>query len=202
MARNFRHHPDGIIFIVDDAEEYQATIEEFGSDITVLGLTTYPALPSDITGRFYNSERHILTDDSTQVGEVMPWILGEEYITALPELLNQKLARETAALDDPLDLKRVEVHDAVRTEGIKRISAQVPAWDSLETVQLVVSIANMLNAGAMTTTQNNARLTYLYVRDTALPKLNTLTLAELEQVDPPEAQPFLAVDNTDGGWPV
>lgn len=97
---------------------------------------------------------------------------------------------------------RNALQNTFKVEGVKRISTRVPAWDSLETVQLVVSIANMLNAGAMTTTQNNARLTYLYVRDTALPKLNTLTLAELEQVDPTAAQPFLAVDNTDDGWPV
>ena len=73
-------------------------------------------------------------------------------------------------------------------EGVTRIAAQVPEWDSFERVALLASVWNML--GPPNAAQALAKDIYLYVRDTALAKLDPLTLTELQAIDPSAADPF------------
>lgn len=94
---------------------------------------------------------------------------------------------------------RKQLRRAFSEEGVARIAAQEPAWNSFDMMALIVSIWTRL--GRPRPAQALARDIYLYVRDSAVPKLGTLTLTELQSVDPTAAQPFAAVDPGDAGWP-
>ena len=94
---------------------------------------------------------------------------------------------------DPLDLvpqvaaKRQEFV----AEAVSRISAQVPEWNTFEIVAYTVSIANLLNLGSMNAAQTLAKDIYLYVKNTALPRMATVTTqAKLDTIDPTVADPF------------
>ncbi len=83
---------------------------------------------------------------------------------------------------------RKHLRRAFIDDGVARISVQEPAWDSFERVALIASIWTRL--GAPSPAQALAKDIYLYVRDTALPKLAPLTLAQLQAIDPAAADPF------------
>ena len=85
------------------------------------------------------------------------------------------------------ELKRT-MADAFITEGVTRITAEVPEWDSFERIALLASVWNML--GAPNSAQALARDIYLYVKTTVLPKLAPLDLAGLQAIDPTAADPF------------
>ena len=86
-------------------------------------------------------------------------------------------------------LTRQTLIETFIAEGVARIAVQVPEWDSLERVRLLASIFNML--GPPNAAQTLARDIFLYVRDTALPKIATVTTqAGLDAIDPPAADPF------------
>ena len=84
---------------------------------------------------------------------------------------------------------RANLRQAFIDEGILRIAAQVPEWDSFERVALLASVWNMFG-GPPNAAQALARDIYLYVRDIALPRLGPLTLAQLQAADPTAADPF------------
>ena len=76
-------------------------------------------------------------------------------------------------------------------EGVTRIAAQVPDWDSLETIKTVAGLWASHLATNATASQLKAKDIYLYVRDTVPPKLAAVaTQAELDAIDPTAADPF------------
>ena len=85
---------------------------------------------------------------------------------------------------------RKSLRQSFKVEGLARIAAQVPAWDSFERIEFLISIANMLDTASMTAAQALARDILIYVRDTAIPKLVPMTLAQLQAVGPTAADPF------------
>ncbi|MCH8002967.1 MAG: hypothetical protein IIA34_15085, partial [Proteobacteria bacterium] len=80
---------------------------------------------------------------------------------------------------------------AFSAEGVTRIAAQVPDWDSLEAIKTVAGLwASHLAANA-TAAQTVAKDIYRYVRDTVPAKLAAVaTPAELDAIDPSTADPF------------
>ena len=109
---------------------------------------------------------------------------AEETLTA---------AEETAQLTEwsanQVDSTRAGLRRSFKAEGLRRIALQEPAWDTFETVALIASIWTRL--GAPSVAQVLAKDIYLYVRDTALPKLAAVTTqAALDAIDPTAADPF------------
>ncbi len=99
------------------------------------------------------------------------------------------------------ELKALKLGEFV-AEGVARVAAQVPDWDSLEAIKTVAGLWASHLASSATAEQTKAKDIYLYVRDTVPAKLTALTSqAELDLVDPTAAQPFASVDPTDPGWP-
>ena len=76
-------------------------------------------------------------------------------------------------------------------EGVTRIAAQVPDWNTLDTIKTVAGLwASHLAANA-TVAQVAAKDIYLYVRDTVPAKLAAVTTqGELDAIDPSAADPF------------
>ena len=80
---------------------------------------------------------------------------------------------------------------AFTTEGVTRIAAQVPDWDSLDTIKTVAGLWVSHLAANATAAQLTAKDIYLYVRDTVPAKLAAVTSqAELDAIDPTAADPF------------
>ena len=68
--------------------------------------------------------------------------------------------------------KSAKIEEA-KAEAVSRIAAQVPEWDTWETVRFVVSIANMLDLGSMNAAQTLAKDIYLYGKNTVVPDINS-----------------------------
>lgn len=110
-----------------------------------------------------------------------------QHVTLTPaEETARQAESDTAALDGLRFLRRQEF----KVEALRRIAAQVPAWDSFERIEFLLSIANMLNTVNMTAAQSLARDILLYARGTAIPKLAPLSLTDLQSVNPTAADPF------------
>ena len=76
-------------------------------------------------------------------------------------------------------------------EGVTRIAAQVPDWDSLESIKTVAGIWVSHLATNATVAQTTAKDIYLYVKNTVPPKLAAVTTqAALDAIDPTAADPF------------
>ncbi len=89
----------------------------------------------------------------------------------------------------PLQFKR---------EALARIAAQVPAWDSFERIEFLLSIANLLNTANMNAAQTLAKDILVFTRDVAIPKIAGLTVPQLQAIDVAADDPF-----GDGTlWPV
>ena len=104
--------------------------------------------------------------------------------------------RWTAAAPVPLppptldELKTVKQGEFV-TEGVNRIAAQVPDWDSIETIKTVSGLWVSHLATNATAAQLTAKDIYLYVRDTVPGKIADIaTEANLAAIDPTTADPF------------
>ena len=95
---------------------------------------------------------------------------------------------------------KIKLRQQFKDEALARIAAEVPAWNSFERIEFLLSISNLLDTASMTAAQTLAKDTLIYARDTAIPHVNWLTLAQLQLVDPTAAAPFAAVDGT-AGWP-
>ncbi len=98
----------------------------------------------------------------------------------------RQIETDAAALDGLRFLRRQQF----KAEALRRIATQVPAWNSFERIEFLLSIANMLNTANMTAAQTLARDILIYARDTAIPKLAPLNLADLQAIDPTAADPF------------
>lgn len=110
----------------------------------------------------------------------------------------EELARQNESDAAALSELRKRRRHEFKAEALTRIAAQVPAWNTFERIEFLLSISNMLNTGNMTAAQTLAKDTLVYVRDTAIPKLTGLTLTQLQLIDPTLADPF-----GDGTlWPV
>ena len=87
-------------------------------------------------------------------------------------------------------LKQVKRAEFI-VEGVKRIGQQVPEWDSFERIEFLLSIANMLNIASMTAAQTLAKDILLYVKNTAISKVNaTADQAALDAIDVTATDPF------------
>ncbi len=76
-------------------------------------------------------------------------------------------------------------------EGVVRIAAQVPDWDTIEAVKAVAGAWPAL-AAAATAEMIAAKDIYLYVRAAAIPAVEAMmVIADIEAVDPTDAEPFL-----------
>ena len=75
-------------------------------------------------------------------------------------------------------------------EAVARIKAHVPDWDSIDKIKTVAGMWPSLQAGA-SVQMIAAKDVYLFVKNTALPKLNAMTdQAAIRAVDPTNADPF------------
>lgn len=89
-----------------------------------------------------------------------------------------------------VELKRAK-RSAFRDETIVRMSAQVSAWNSFDRVDFLLSISNMLDTSSMTAAQILAKDILLYTKNTAIPKVNSITdVTSLELVNPTLNDPF------------
>lgn len=86
---------------------------------------------------------------------------------------------------------RSSLMSKTETEGVSRISAQVPEWDDLDTIKFIVSISNLLVMGNITPQQDIAKQIYLYAKS-QINWIKTATLIELQDYDP----------STDINWPI
>lgn len=76
-------------------------------------------------------------------------------------------------------------------EGVTRIAAQVPDWDSLDAIKTVAGLWTSHLVANATPAQIKARNLYLYLRDTVPAKLAAVTTeGELDAIDPNAADPF------------
>jgi len=117
---------------------------------------------------------------------------GNESITDISPF-QVFIDRWTAAAPLPptLDDLKAGKNGGFITEGVSRIAAQVPDWDSIETIKTVSGLWVSHLATNATPAQLKAKNVYLYVRDTARPKVNAMaTEAEVNAVDPTLADPF------------
>ena len=97
-----------------------------------------------------------------------------------------------AAIPPPTldDLKATKKADFV-TEGVKRVAAQIPDWDSIETIKTVSGLWVSHLATNATPAQLKAKNIYLYVRDTVPGKIAAITTeADLAAIDASAADPF------------
>ena len=93
------------------------------------------------------------------------------------------LQSNTADIDtNALSLVKKKKIEEYKTEAIARISTYMPDWDDIERVKFIASIWNML--GSPNASQVSAKNIYLYVKDVAIPTINTMvTIAEVQAVD-------------------
>ena len=91
------------------------------------------------------------------------------------------------SLSDSKAAKRADF----RIEGVLRVAAQVPDWNTLDTIKTVAGMWVSHLAMNATATQITARDIYLYVRNTVPPKVNAAAnQAALDAIDPTASDPF------------
>lgn len=79
--------------------------------------------------------------------------------------------------------------DEFKAEGLVRIVAQESSWDDFEWVGRLASIWTRL--GVAPANQTLAKDIYLYVKNTAIPKVNAVTTqVDLDAIDPTATDPF------------
>ncbi len=103
------------------------------------------------------------------------------------------VAKTVSVVPPPLvlaELKSAKRADFI-AEGVTRIAAQVPDWDSLDTIKTVAGLWTSHLAANATVAQTVAKDIYLYARDTVPAKLAAVTTqAELDAIDPTAADAF------------
>ena len=106
----------------------------------------------------------------------------------------------TATADAPptlAELKQAKGAEFI-AEAVTRIAAQVPDWDSLESIKTAAGMWVSHLAANATAAQTKAKDVYLYLRDTVPDKLAAVpSQAELDAIDPAQADPF----GDGAGWP-
>ncbi len=92
---------------------------------------------------------------------------GDEALSPAQEAARD--AEEATSATASFERSKANKRTAFISEGIKRITVQVPEWDNYERVALLASVWNMLDGASATTAQSMAEDIYLYVKNTALP---------------------------------
>jgi hypothetical protein len=126
------------------------------------------------------------------------------------EAERQAVADEWNA-NELLNLK-AKARAAFRAEGLARITASTPAFNTFEELELVraMTLGGMLQAkGTWGVAYQLSADIVVYYTDEALPRINgtgghpALTVAQLETIiaQVSDALPFAGVDATDTGWP-
>ena len=99
----------------------------------------------------------------------------------------------TAAAPPPPTLAELKTAKgaAFTAEGVTRIAAQVPDWDSLDTIKTVAGLWVSHLATNATAAQLTAKDIYLFVKNTVPPKLAAITnQIDLDAIEPTTADPF------------
>ena len=122
------------------------------------------------------------------VKNVPPYILVKsDDLTAAQETAATTVVNDHVPSLDP---QRAEKERESVPEGVARIAAQVPDWDTLEAIKAASGMWPAISATA-TPAQIAAKDIYLFVRDTVPAKLAALTTeAEITAIDPTLADPF------------
>lgn len=122
------------------------------------------------------------------VKKVPPYILVKS-----DDLSAAQITAATTVVSDhipSLDPQRAEKEREFVSEGVTRIAAQVPDWDTIEAIKVAAGMWAAISATA-TPAQIAAKDIYLFVRDTVPAKLAALTTkAEIDAVDQALADPF------------
>ena len=117
---------------------------------------------------------------------VAPYLLLRGVGPATQATAEGVVAAHVRSLDPARAAKAAELV----TEGVVRIAAQVPDWDSVERIKTVAGMWPAIAASA-TPAQLAAKDLYLFVRDTVPAKLAALaSAAAIAAVDPALADPF------------
>ncbi len=112
----------------------------------------------------------------------------DEPFTAAEETARD--AEEQAEIAAFFERSKSDKRHAFVAEGVRRIAAQVPDWDSVETIKTVAGLWPAISAAA-TPAQLLAKDIYVYVRDTVPAKLAAITTAAgLSAINPSLADPF------------
>ena len=91
----------------------------------------------------------------------------------------------------PLSELKRDKREEFRSETVRRMSAQVPAWNQFETIEFLLSITNLLNVANLTAAQTVAKDILQWNKNTAIPKVNAMaTKADVLAVDVTLADPF------------
>ena len=86
---------------------------------------------------------------------------------------------------------KIEKFAEFKTETVTRMSVHVPAWDTFEEIQFLLSFDNLLNLANATAAQIAAIEILKFTRDTVSSKLDELTTkAELDAINPTADDPF------------
>ncbi len=90
-----------------------------------------------------------------------------------------------------LDERKADKKGEFKNETVVRMAAQVPAWNSFERIEFLLSIANLLDSASMTAAQTLAKDILVWTKNVAIPKVNAMTTeADVLAVDPALADPF------------
>ncbi len=129
----------------------------------------------------------------------MPYVErdGSSVIIGRFANLQPGLAEEFLASDniEIFSLDLIDVKEAKRqefkVETVNRMTAQVPAWNSFSRIEVLLSIANLLDLASMTVAQILAKDILVFARDVAIPKVNAMTTeAEILAIDATLDNPF------------
>lgn len=106
------------------------------------------------------------------------------------EIADRGTLDTAGAVDALIGARDVKVREFL-DEGVSRVAAEVPDWDSLTAIKTAAGAWPALAAGA-TPEMLAAKNIYLYVRATAIPAVEAMTvIADIEAVDPTDPEPFL-----------
>ncbi len=108
-----------------------------------------------------------IADGNSDYRDVLKWLADGNIPDADDTLLDK--------------VKQAKINE-YKKEGIKRISAQVSAWDSIEVVGLIASVWNML--GTPNAVQTKAKDIYAYVKNVAIPNVMAqIDIASVQAID-------------------
>lgn len=98
----FHHHPDGRIFIRDDAGEpvYAATLDEFRDDLAALALPPYEGLPAGVRERRWQPGRHVVFTADGQDAGPDEWT-ADAYLAAADALAARAASRALGQAPPP-----------------------------------------------------------------------------------------------------
>ncbi len=158
---------------------------QLARELTALSLPGFTGVAK--LSRDVDDQGRVILEDGVPK-KVAPYLLVKSDALSASEeaAVATAVSNHVASLDPQRGEKRGEFID----EGIKRIAAQVPDWDTLETIKTVAGMWPAISAAA-TPAQILAKDIYLYVRDTVPAKLAAIATAPgLSVIDPTHADPF------------